>query len=191
MSLLGAVLAGGRSERMGSDKALIELEGSTLLSRVARAVGQVAPNVVVLGEDRGDFEAWPDAIPISGPLAGVATALTRMSEDRVLVVAVDNAFADPGTLSHLAAIESELAVVPVDHDGVRQVTCAVYPKGIAGPAMEEAAAGGSIQTLLDRVSFLPVTPETWEAWGEDGRSWFSVDTPEDIADGLARYHRGS
>jgi molybdopterin-guanine dinucleotide biosynthesis protein A len=187
MSLLGAVLAGGRSERMGSDKASIEIGGITLLSRVAGAVGQVASSVVVLGGQREGFESWPDATPIPGPLAGVATALSRMSEDRVLVVAVDNAFVDAGTLTHLAEIESDLPVVPVDHEGVRQVTCAVYPKGISELAMEEAAAGGSVQTLLDRVSFLPVTPEVWETWGEDGRSWFSVDTPEDIAVGLERF----
>jgi molybdopterin-guanine dinucleotide biosynthesis protein A len=172
---------------MGTDKASIEIGGVTLLTRVAGAVGRVAPNVVVLGGQREGFESWPDATPIPGPLAGVATALSRMSEDRLLVVAVDNAFVDAGTLAHLVAIESDLPVVPVDHEGVRQVTCAVYPRGISGIAAEEAESGGSVQTLLDRVSFLPVTPEVWEAWGEDGRSWFSVDSPEDIATGLDRF----
>jgi molybdopterin-guanine dinucleotide biosynthesis protein A len=110
-----------------------------------------------------------------------------MTEDRVLVVAVDNGFVNADTLRHLAAVESDLPVVPVDVDGVRQVTCAVYPKGIADIASEEATAGGSIQTLLDRVSFLPVTPEVWSGWGEDGRSWFSVDTPGDLETGLRRF----
>jgi hypothetical protein len=47
--------------------------------------------------------------------------------------------------------------------------------------------GGSIQTLLDRVSFLPVTPDRWEEWGEDGRSWFSADTPNALDEGQKRY----
>ncbi|HEY7469439.1 MAG TPA: molybdenum cofactor guanylyltransferase [Acidimicrobiia bacterium] len=187
MSLLGAVLAGGRSSRMGTDKAGIEIDGSSLLDRVGGAVGQVASRVVVLGADRPGYEAWPDLAPTSGPLAGVATVLGRMTEDRALVVAVDNAFVRPDTLAHLAAIDSDLPVVPVDEDGVRQVTCAVYPGTIAELAMEEAMSGGSIQTLLDRVSFLPVTPDVWSGWDEDGRSWFSVDTPEDVETGRLRY----
>ena len=187
MTLLGAILAGGQSSRMGTDKAAIEISGASLLSRVAGAVGQVTSRVVVLGGEREGYETWPDRVPATGPLAGVATALDRMTEDRSLVIAVDNAFVSPDTLSHLAAIESELPVVPVDHEGVRQVTCAIYPKGIAALAREEAESGGSIQTLLDRVSFLPVTPDVWIGWGEDGRSWYSVDSPADIETGLKMY----
>ncbi|MGH8913294.1 MAG: molybdenum cofactor guanylyltransferase [Acidimicrobiia bacterium] len=187
MSLLGAVLAGGRSSRMGIDKAALEISGVTLLTRVAGALGQVAPNVVVLGGGRKGLESWPDRFPPTGPLAGVATALQQMSEDRVLVVAVDNPFVRADTLARMAAIESDLPVVPVDRQGTRQVTCAIYPKSVSGPAAEEAESGGSIQTLLDRVSFLPVTPDEWEGWGEDGRSWFSVDTPQALETGLSRF----
>jgi molybdopterin-guanine dinucleotide biosynthesis protein A len=186
-TLLGAVLAGGASRRMGTDKAEVEVSGSTLLDRVASAVAEVADRVVVLGGDRQGYESWPDRVPGSGPLAGLATALSQMTEDRALVVAVDNAFVQPETLAHLALVESDLPVVPVDHAGVRQVTCAVYPRQIAGQAVEEAESGGSVQTLLDRVSFLPVTPEQWEAWGEDGRSWYSADTPEALDAGLRRF----
>ena len=67
------------------------------------------------------------------------------------------------------------------------MTCSVYPTSIAGAATEEAADGGSIQTLLDRVSFRPVSSDEWTEWGEDGRSWFSVDTEEDLAAGARRY----
>jgi molybdopterin-guanine dinucleotide biosynthesis protein A len=187
MSLLGAVLAGGRSSRMGADKANIVISGKTLLNRVADTVSEVTTKVVVLGGEREGYESWPDRVGASGPLAGLASALKTMSEDRVLVLAVDNAFVSAATLRHLVALVSDLPVVPVDDDGIRQVTCAVYPRSIAAVAVDEAEAGGSIQTLLDRVSFLPVTPDVWSEWGEDGRSWFSVDTPEDIELGLLRF----
>ncbi|MGC2239656.1 MAG: molybdenum cofactor guanylyltransferase [Acidimicrobiia bacterium] len=184
---LGAVLAGGAGSRMGTDKASVELDGSTMLNRVIDAVSDVAPHVVVLGGDREGQECWPDITPVPGPLAGVATALNRMSEDRVLVVAVDNPFVTVSTLTHLAKMSSSLPIVPVDYAGVRQVTCAVYPKSVAAVALEEAESGGSIQTLLDRVSFEPVTPDVWRSWGEDGRSWYSVDTPESLRAGLEKY----
>lgn len=187
MTPLGAVLAGGRSRRMGVDKADVDVSGAPMLARVMTAVGEVCDRVVVLGGEREGYECWPDQAPGSGPLAGVATALGRMTEDRALVVAVDNAFVQAATLGHLALIESDLPVVPVDHNGVRQVTCAVYPRQIAEQALEEARSGGSVQTLLDRVSFLPVTPDQWEQWGEDGRSWYSADTTEALEAGLRRF----
>lgn len=172
---------------MGVDKAEVAISGRTLLNRVASALDEVADRVVVLGEERQGYESWPDDAPGPGPLAGLATVLGRMTEDRALVVAVDNAFVRPETLRRLASIESDLPVVPVDDEGVRQVTCAVFPRQIAGQAVEEAEAGGSIQTLLDRVSFLPVTPDQWKQWDEDGRSWYSVDTPEALERGLERF----
>jgi molybdopterin-guanine dinucleotide biosynthesis protein A len=187
MDLLGAVLAGGHSRRMGKDKAAVEVSGVSFLDRVAASLAEATDHVVVLGVEREGYENWPDQFPGSGPLAGVATALTRMEEARALVVAVDNVFVRASTLTHLSSIESDLPVVPVDSAGVRQVTCAIYPRQIADLAREEAEAGGSIQTLLDRVSFLPVTPDQWEGWGEDGRSWFSADTPEALEQGLERF----
>ena len=187
MSTLGAVLAGGRSSRMGSDKAEVVVEGQTMLQRVFSTLQELLPRVVVLGAERERFECWPDVVPAQGPLAGIVTALSRMDDDRVLIVAVDQPFARGQTLQRLSELESRIPVVPVDWDGVRQVTCALYPKAIAEAAMEEAEADGSIQSLLDRVSFQAVTPETWALWGEDGRSWFSVDTPGALEEGIRRF----
>ena len=187
MSLLGAVLAGGQGRRMGKDKADVEVSGVSFLDRVAASLGEATDHVVVLGAERAGFETWPDEVSGPGPLSGVATALSRMEEERALVVAVDNVFVRAETLTRLAGIVSDLPVVPVDRAGVRQVTCAVYPRQVAGIAREEAESGGSIQTLLDRVSFLPVTPDEWQEWGEDGRSWFSADTPHALDEGLRRF----
>ncbi|HET9260838.1 MAG TPA: molybdenum cofactor guanylyltransferase [Acidimicrobiia bacterium] len=187
---LGAILTGGRSTRMGRDKADVAVTGETMLERVAQAIGPVVGRTVLLGPDRPGWECWPDAFHAQGPLAGIATALARTTSDRVLLVAVDQPFLRTETLRSLAATESELPVVPVDSEGTRQVTCAVYPVSIAEAAADEASAGGSIQTLLDRVSFEPVSPKLWQQWGEDGRSWFSIDDEEALEAGLARYGTG-
>ncbi len=185
--MIGAVLAGGRSTRMGRDKAEVKVGEATMLERVAGALEEAVGKVVVLGAHREGWECWPDMVHVEGPLAGIATALHRAEADAVLVVAVDHPFVRPETLRNLAAITGDLPVVPVDDHGTRQVTCALYPETIAAAATEEAAAGGSIQSLLDRVAFRPVTPAEWREWGEDGRSWYSADSPEALAQGLARY----
>lgn len=185
---LGAILSGGHSSRMGRDKATVVVGGNTMLQRVGDALGSVTDRVVVLGPDRDGWVCWPDSVHAEGPLAGIATALSRGEADRVLVVAVDHAFVRPDFLAHLLAIDSDLPVVPVDETGVRQVTCAVYPQTIAAAAVDEATVGGSIQTLLDRVSFRAVIPDEWRGWGEDGRSWFSIDSETDLAEAEIRLH---
>ncbi|MFQ5523923.1 MAG: molybdenum cofactor guanylyltransferase [Acidimicrobiia bacterium] len=187
MSVIGAVLAGGKSTRMGRDKAEVPVGGATMLQRVATALGQAVGKVVVLGSHREGWECWPDMVHAQGPLAGIATALHRTDSDGVLVVAVDHPFVRSETLRHLADLADGLPVVPVDEHGTRQVTCALYPKTIATAAIEEAASGGSIQSLLDRVSFRPVTPAEWREWGEDGRSWYSADSPDALERGVQLY----
>jgi molybdopterin-guanine dinucleotide biosynthesis protein A len=172
---------------MGRDKTEVEVQGRPMLDWVAAALSKVTDHLVVLGSDRPGWECWPDSVHAEGPLAGIATALSRTDRAGVVVVAVDHPFVSSQFLEHLVGVESELPVVPVDEAGVRQVTCAVYPADIADAAREEATAGGSIQTLLDRVSFRPVTPQEWRRWGEDGRSWFSVDDEEALQQGVGKF----
>jgi molybdopterin-guanine dinucleotide biosynthesis protein A len=80
----GFVLAGGKSARIGRDKALLEWHGQTLLEHVTALLSKAADNVQVIG--RG---ALPDRIPGRGPLSGIATALEITSTELNLVVAVD------------------------------------------------------------------------------------------------------
>lgn len=172
---------------MGRDKADVSVRGRPMLNWVASALAPVTTDVVLLGPDRPGWECWPDSVHAEGPLAGITTALDRADADRVLLVAVDHPFVSTDFLRQLTAVRSDLPVVPVDDSGARQVTCAVYPTSIAAEARQEAEGGGSIQSLLDRVSFHPVAPDQWRSWGEDGRSWFSVDDEEAMQVGVSRY----
>lgn len=172
---------------MGRDKASVLVDGTSMIERVGTALAPVVERIVVLGPDRDGWECWPDSVHAQGPLAGIATALSRGESERIIVVAVDHPFARSDFLRRLAEIDGDLPVVPVDETGIRQVTCAVYPESIASAAVEEAVAGGSIQTLLDRVSFRAVAPKEWREWGEDGRSWFSIDSESALADAEGRF----
>jgi molybdopterin-guanine dinucleotide biosynthesis protein A len=82
--LTGFVLAGGRSTRMGQDKALLAWHGITLLEHMLHLLQGVADEVHVAG--RGQL---PDRRPGLGPLSGIATALEISPTDANLFVAVD------------------------------------------------------------------------------------------------------
>ncbi len=92
--ILGCVLAGGRSTRFGSDKALAEFEGRTLLARAVDALSGWCEHVVIAGRATGPAPTIPDWPRAGmGPLAGLAAAL-RLAEDMdyasVLTCGVDS-----------------------------------------------------------------------------------------------------
>lgn len=78
MKVLGAVLAGGRSSRFGSDKALAALNGRALLDHAVAALGPQVDAVVVVGRAHPDLLSVPDRpTPDLGPLGGLCGALRR------------------------------------------------------------------------------------------------------------------
>ena len=80
----GFILAGGKSTRMGTDKALLDWHGRTLLDHMVELLRGAADRVQVVGR-----EQLPDELPGLGPLSGIATALKTTSTDANLIIAVD------------------------------------------------------------------------------------------------------
>lgn len=95
MKIAIAILAGGRGERMGMDKASLRFHGTTLLERAAQTALNTLPTALVVGRPRP--AAWPleglrfleDETPGAGPLGGLATALRQSGSDAVLAIACD------------------------------------------------------------------------------------------------------
>lgn len=88
MRTLGAVLAGGRSSRFGSDKALAMLDGRSLLDHTLTALTPHCDAVIVVGREK--VADWPRAD--MGPLGGIAGALIRAADqgyDQLLTAPVD------------------------------------------------------------------------------------------------------
>lgn len=179
-TVIGVILAGGRSRRMGSDKAGYELAGRPMIRWVADAM-RVFDTTVIVGRRRGlaGLEAIPDLqAGVRGPLSGLQTALEAFRSPLV-VVAVDQPLVRPETLLRLAEYAGNDRTA-VCIDGPPQVTCAAYSARCLGEATRRLNSGGSLQQLLDGVPWTRIPPRTWSSWGEDGRSWFSMDTPDSV-----------
>jgi len=178
--VLGVILAGGESTRMGTDKAMFELRGRPMVAWVADAMTGF-DKLVVVGR-RGGL-AGLDAVSdlhtrAAGPLSGLQTALTVFRWPLVLV-AVDQPLVRPETLARLAAraARNETAICV---DGRPQVTCAAYATTCLDEANRQLRTGGSIQHMLKSIPWTEVGRPVWSSWGEDGRSWFSMDTPDSL-----------
>jgi molybdenum cofactor guanylyltransferase len=155
------ILAGGKSSRMGEDKAFLRLGGKTLLEIARELASKVCGHVSVVG-DRARFgpEAIEDIFPDSGPLGGIHAALTSTRSDLNLVIAVDTPFLEPKFLKwmlHRAATNHSIVTVPRLASGF-QPLCAVYRRSFKAFAEQALKAGKfKIDLLYEKVRTQPIT----------------------------------
>jgi len=134
--LYGLVLAGGRSTRMGRDKAALRYAGRTQLER---AMALLAPHVarayVSVRRDqhadavRARFPQIQDRLEGLGPIAGILAAQEEHPEAAWLVLACDLPLLDAATLAHLLASRDRAALASAyrsSHDGLPEPLCAIY-----------------------------------------------------------------
>jgi molybdenum cofactor guanylyltransferase len=183
--LAGVVLCGGRSTRMGFDKASIRFEGETLLQRALARLDTVCDPVMVapgnLALTLTGRALVRDAEPDSGPLGGLVAAL-RASPHRLLaVVAVDLPWVDPRVLGLLAAAigERDVAVCETDH-GLEPLH-AVYATSIL-EAAENAlrSEDRSIRHLIAGSNAVYLSEDAWRNAGISEGFTRNLNTPEDL-----------
>src|ERR1700693_4140407 len=122
VSRAGYILTGGKSSRMGADKAFLDFGGQTLLDRALAVIGEVCDRVAIVG-DPAKFadcrsakceSVVADIFSGCGPLAGIHAALVHTSAELNLMLAVDMPFVSTELLAFLfAAGENTDAVVAV------------------------------------------------------------------------------
>lgn len=180
----GAVLTGGRSRRMGRDKATLPIDGVPLARRVADAlllagatdVVGVGGDPAVLGPALG-MEVVVDPLG-EGPLGGLAVALSRFPlHELVVVLGCDLLGASPmaihAVVDALAADGAADVAVPL-LDGVRQSMHGAWRVRTLGLVRHALDAGDrSVQSVLDRLAVVEVH-DLDRAWLRD------ADTPDDL-----------
>jgi len=134
--LYGLVLTGGRSTRMGQDKAALAYAGRTQLERAMALVSAHVDRawVSVRPEQRADpvrapFAQIVDTRPDIGPVAGILAAQQSQPQAAWLVLACDLPLLDEATLAHLVASRAKQAVATAyrsSRDGLPEPLCAIY-----------------------------------------------------------------
>lgn len=184
--LTAFLLAGGKSTRMGSDKALLEFKGKTLLDRALKCLHALTPEVLIVGE-RAKFAAYgsvvEDVFRDRGPLGGIHAALSVSATELNIVLAVDLPFVEPALLSHLlrrARASTALVVVPRSIDGW-QPLCAVYRRPFALVAERALLQGkNKVDSLFEEVEVLPVSEAELVEKGFSASAFRNLNTPGDL-----------
>lgn len=159
------ILAGGKSSRMGTDKALLEYDGKQFIQQITEELSQFEERIIARGTNRGfsaEIEAaWtviPDLYPDHGPIGGLHAALTACESDALFVVTCDMPLFSRELAERLCAqmqvgegletdkdgkhVDAYDVIISVDHNGKVHPLCGVYRKSVL-PVLEE-------QILSDR-----------------------------------------
>ena len=180
------VLAGGKSIRMGKDKAFLEFKGRILLARALELAAGVAKDVRIVG-DPSKFAAFgrviEDIYCEHGPLGGIHAALKSSSTELNLMLAVDLPLVEPNFLKYLVSVARDgnaVVTVPRASDGL-QPLCAVYRRGFAEVAKQSLAQGkNKIDALFSNVDSGIVEPETLSHAGFSSKIFRNLNTPEEF-----------
>jgi molybdopterin-guanine dinucleotide biosynthesis protein A len=181
------ILAGGKSSRMGRDKALLDFGGTPLILHIASLVQPLTGSPLVVGPpDRYanlNLRVLADDESGIGPLAGIVTALRDSREPWNLILGCDLPLLTSEWLAYLidrAFASSADAVVPQSANGAEPL-CAMYRKSCeASFAKEIARAVCKVTDALAQLNVERIEPQEWKNFDPSGQLFRNLNSLKDI-----------
>jgi molybdopterin-guanine dinucleotide biosynthesis protein A len=182
----GIILAGGASERLGRDKALIQLWGRPLIAHVAAKLALIVAKVVVVTNEPERYaflglDSVPDIYPGIGTLGGLHAGLSAVQSAYGLAVGCDMPFLSVGLLRYMIAQAPSHDVVMPRIGQYYEPLHAIYARRCL-PAIEQAIAAGRWRLLssLEGARIHYVEEEVVDRYDPQHLSFFNVNTPSDL-----------
>ena len=129
LPVTGVILAGGKSRRMGENKALMRLGDDSLIGHVIRCLHDVTDELLLITNSPTEYAhlgvpMHGDILPDAGALGGIYTGLIHASHDAILCVACDSPFLNPNLLTYLVSVLGEYdAVMPETYSSRQTPFC--------------------------------------------------------------------
>ncbi len=187
MKILGAIIAGGESKRMGEEKALLKLDGVTILERIASRL-RIQVDEVILNANGDNTRFANSGIPfiadllttIATPLAGLHAVLRYGDEnnfDAVVTVPSDSPFIPLDLVSRLLeAGEEKGAAIARSHDQEHYLT-GIWTTALSRP-LEKLILHENLRRMQDFVSRVEAPSVLWSDQPHD--PFFNINTPDDL-----------
>ena len=192
--MVGLILAGGAGVRFPGTKALIEVDGSTLIKRNLAMLRSLCETVCISTNTPETYFSLGapmvgDVVPPSGPLGGIYSTLLATEAEAVFVMACDMPYPSAALarlLMEMHGAGGHAATAPMS-GGRPEPLYAVYGRE-AMDAMRTALDGGdfSMTGLLRRIGARCITEEAVRRADPEGRSFININTPEDFARAFGR-----
>jgi molybdopterin-guanine dinucleotide biosynthesis protein A len=187
MTLTALLLAGGRSRRMGFDKATLVVAGEPLWERQIRILRELSPAVLwVSARSRPlwclpEIEVVPDESTLGVPLCGLAASLRRLQTSHLLVLAIDLPRIPAEHLQKLCNLARPgSGVIPLNEDYFEPL-CAIYPIEAAASAQEALNNNGlSLQSFV-KTLLQKSLAQTYTLTTEERPLYLNLNSPADLS----------
>jgi molybdopterin-guanine dinucleotide biosynthesis protein A len=187
MHVTGVILAGGKSRRMGRDKAFLPFGQGFLIERVIEVIQQVTADVVLITNSPEQYQRFglpmfTDVIPDAGSLGGIYTGLVSSKTPYSLCLACDMPFVKPAFLHFVCdkALEADV-VIPRNAEDF-QPLCAVYSQACCASIRQRIEAGRlKITGFFDQVRVRVIDGELLARYDPHDVMFFNANTPEEYA----------
>ncbi len=193
--ITGVILAGGKSLRMGRNKAFIQVDGIAIIDRIYRVFKELFEEIFIITDQQELFshieaKSWRDLYPNRGALAGLYTGLYFSSFQYSFCVACDMPFLNPKLIRFLARkLDGEDVLVPKTEDGLQPLH-AFYSKNCLGPVRALLERGGDrIIDFYDSVKVRFVEEKDFLFLDPGRESFININTPEELSLLAARERR--
>lgn len=186
VEVAGVILSGGKSRRMGTDKAFLTVGRDAMIERAAVELGKVFKEVLISGGDeetgaRLGLKVVPDLIKGWGPLSGIHATLLAARSQKCLVVPCDMPFLSAELAKIMVELSDGYDVTVPQHGDYLQPLFAIYDKNCI-PAIEEALVNSrhKVVDFYPRVRVKYVSEALLRDTADIDTVFFNVNTPLDL-----------
>ncbi|MCB9136386.1 MAG: molybdenum cofactor guanylyltransferase [Anaerolineales bacterium] len=185
--------AGGKSSRMGRDKALVPFRGMTMVEYILQHTEGLAQDTIIITNTPEQYRflgvpLFPDVIPDWGALGGLYSAIYHASQETCLVLACDMPFVNQSFLRHLLSLLPGYdAVIPhLDPTGNKMPAFAepfraAYRKSCLGSIKEAIGEGHRrVISFFPQMNIRFIDRQEIEVFDPGLKTFFNVNTPEDL-----------
>ncbi|MFB0506672.1 MAG: molybdenum cofactor guanylyltransferase [Thermodesulfobacteriota bacterium] len=184
--MTGIILAGGKSQRMGKNKAFMDSGGIPLFERVYRIFREIFSEIIIVANDVLPFERYEailrrDIILGKGALGGLYTGLFHSSNYHAFCSACDMPFLNPRVIKYMGKERDEYdVIVPKTHDGLHPLH-AIYSKKCLNPMSQSLDRNDlKIVNFFQQVRVRYIEEIEIREFDPDMRSVINVNTAEEM-----------
>ena len=184
----GVILAGGKSSRYGTNKALAKINGIPLIEKVIRVMGSLFQDLVLITNTPDEYAylelpMYEDIIKGLGPIGGIYTALQSIENDAGFFVACDMPFLNPDLIRHMVKIRGGFDVVIPEIDGKLEPLHALYAgRCIAAVKRLVDLHQYQIFRFFSEVSVRHVKENEIRRFDPEFKSFFNINRPEELGE---------
>ncbi|MEJ2748052.1 MAG: molybdenum cofactor guanylyltransferase [Anaerolineae bacterium] len=185
-ALTVAIMAGGKSSRMGQDKSFVPFEGRPMIETVIERVTGLGDELIIITNEPNDYAhfglpLFSDVYPDHGSLGGIYTAVHYASHPYTLVVACDMPWLSRPLLQYMISLKETADIIVPRWNDFPEPLHAIYHK-VCLPPIEANLQAKRLKIIrfYDQVSVRYVEAEEIKRFDGDGRSFANINTPEDL-----------